>query len=366
MGLPQADIGARQNGLVAVLSRSEQNPSMLTVQCDVCCPPPIATNDERVLRAAGWRFGGEDDRPDLCPATHGRGARPRAEPGPTSGAAPSMLPNLMIIGAAKCGTTSLHAYLDSHPQVFMARLKELRFFSDPECRKWLPWYCEQFPTDAPVRGESSTMYTRAPALPGTAERMHSLLPDAKLIYMVRDPVERAVASYLEERFQRLDPRPLAEAFADLDDPYNPYVAASRYAEQLGHFRKHFADEQILVLPLGELERQPEATMARVFAFVGVDDTNQVDIKVRLNEGVAKYEYPGVGGRLRRSALGSAVRRLPPRLRTPVQARARRLLGRPLARPELSEELRDRLREALAPDTVRLREVTGLDLADWSV
>lgn len=351
---------------MTILSRSAIDPQRLTVQCDVCCPPPIATNDERVLREAGWHFGGEGDRPDLCPAAHGRGARTRAELGPTPGAAPGTLPNLMIIGAAKCGTTSLHAYLDSHPQVFMARLKELRFFSDPDCRSWLPWYCEQFPTDAEVRGESSTMYTRAPALPGTAERMHDLLPDAKLIYLVRDPVDRAVASYLEERFQRLDPRPVAEAFADLDDPYNPYLSASRYGEQLAHYLAHYRRDQLLVMSLAELERSPDRALREVWGFLGVDPDHEVDTTARLNAGTAKYEYGKAAARLRGGVAGRVVSRLPSGPRSTVRKAARRLLSRPLERPDLPPELLDRLREALGPDAERFRELTGLDVSDWSV
>lgn len=365
-GRPQAVTGARQNGPVAVLSRSEQNPSMLTLQCDACCPPPIATNDEQVLREAGWRFGAEHGRLDLCPAAHGRQARPRAGRRPTPGAAAGALPNLMIIGAAKCGTTSLHAYLDTHPDVFMAELKELRFFSDPDCKAWLPWYLEQFRSDAPVRGESSTMYTRSPALPETAERMHDLVPDARLIYMVRDPVERAVASYLEERFQRLDPRPVTEAFADLDDPYNPYVAASRYAEQLERYLAHYPSDQLLVLPLADLERNPDGVLRRVWCFLDVDPDHAVDTTSRLNAGSAKYEYPTVAARLRSGVAGRVVARLPSAPRRAVRSAAQRLLSRPLERPDLPAELRERLREALAPDAQRFRALTGLDVADWSV
>lgn len=351
---------------VTVLSRSDRDALMMSIQCDVCLPPTMATNLESVLLATGWRMRDRGADLDVCPhCVHERvPERPRAER--VVERTEGRLPNLVLIGAAKCGTTSLHAYLDSHPEIAMARLKELRFFQDPDCAAWLPWYREQFDATAKVVGESSTMYTRSPALPGVAERMAALVPEARLVYMVRDPVERAVASYLEERFQLLDPRPLDEAFADLDDPYNPYVAASRYAEQLRPFLERFPRDQVMVVPLRDLQAEPATTLARIFGFLGVDQLHEVDTTRRLNEGAAKYEYAGVGRQLRHSAVGRVVRRLPPRSRAALQGAARRLLSRPLERPELTPELRHRLEEALAPDANELRALTGLALADWSV
>ncbi len=89
-----------------------------------------------------------------------------------------MLPNLLIIGAAKCGTTSLHEYLGAHPEIFMAGRKELELFTRDDWRERIGWYEEQFPVDAPVRGESTPTYTMAPYLASTSERMHELVPDA--------------------------------------------------------------------------------------------------------------------------------------------------------------------------------------------
>lgn len=155
------------------------------------------------------------------------------------------------------------------------------------------------------------MYTRSPALPDVAERMAALVPDARLVYMVRDPVQRALASYVEERYHGLEPRPVEEAFADLDDPYNPYVAASRYAEQVGSYLKHYPLEQVFVLPLSDLERAPARTMRRVFEFLAVDPDASIDTFERHNDRSAKVEYVGVAARLRPSWAGRTVRRMPP-------------------------------------------------------
>ena len=341
---------------------------MISIQCDVCCPPALATNDEQVLLRSGWRMTAHGAELDACPlcVRDGSWRRLPRRSERFRDVAGGRLPDLFLIGAAKCGTTSLHAYLDTHPDIHMAALKELRFFQDPDHRAWQGFYEAQFASAAAVAGESSTMYTRSPALPGVAERIAAAVPDARLIYMVRDPVDRAVASYLEERFQTLDPRPVEEAFADLEDPYNPYVAGSRYAEQLGLYLQHFPAEQLLVVPLADLQGDPDATMERIFRFLGVDPGHSVDTTRRHNEGASKYEYGGVAARLRRGVGGRVVRRMPPRAREAAQGAARRLLSRPLDRPQLSEPLRRRLESVLAEDAARFRAMTGLPLADWSV
>jgi hypothetical protein len=248
----------------------------------------------------------------------------------------------------------------------MSDPKELQFFQDPRCGDWLGRYISHFDENAKIVGESSTMYTRAPALPGVPARLAALVPDARLIYMVRDPVERAIASYGEERFQLLDPRSLDEAFADLDDPFNPYVAGSRYAEQLRGYLEHFPMEQILVLTLGELRGSPQEAVQRVFRFLEVDPAHVVDGARRDNEAAAKFEYGGLGLRLRGTAAATVVRRLPPKVRRRARATVQRMLARPMERPNPSADVIRRLGQALAEDARQLREMTGLALDDWSV
>lgn len=355
-------------GRMTVLSRSAVNHDMLTVQCDVCVLPLSATTREQVFVDSGWQLRERGFGLDICPNCRRAWGRPVPrleavrELDPTAG----RLPNLLLIGAAKCGTTSLHHYLDAHPAISMARLKELRFFQDPEYHDRLGWYRAQFETDALIAGESSTMYTRAPAMPGTAARAATLVPDARLIFMVRDPIDRAVASYLEERFQGLDPRPVEEAFADVEDPYNPYVSASRYAEQLAPYLEHFGSDQLLVLALRDLEADADATLARVFTFLDVDGTDWIDTSARHNVGDTKYEYGPLATRLRRSLPGKILSALPPGTRTALQSGARRVLSRPLKRPTLSPALRARVADALAPDVEKFRRLTGREFADWSL
>ena len=129
----------------------------------------------------------------------------------------AVLPNLIVIGAERCGTTSLHRYLGAHPEIFMAKSKELDFFvTELSWRKGRGWYEKQFRNGSRVRGESSPSYTAYPVHEGVAERMAALVPDAKLVYLVRDPIERTLSGYHHQRALALENRPLADALSDVE------------------------------------------------------------------------------------------------------------------------------------------------------
>src|SRR5213079_2076886 len=146
------------------------------------------------------------------------------------------LPNLLIVGAAKSGTTSLHAYLDRHPAIAMSGKKELQLFSGDDWEERLDWYRSQFLVRAPVRGESSPSYSMDPILPHVPERARRVVPRARIIYLVRDPIERLRAHYVEFVAILREKRTFEQAMADYDKPSNVYVMTSRYAHQLECWR----------------------------------------------------------------------------------------------------------------------------------
>src|SRR5689334_1125972 len=111
-----------------------------------------------------------------------------------------MLPNLIIIGAPKAATTSLHGYLKQHPEVGMSAAKELSYFWRDDWRERQAWYEAQFDFEDPrvrVRGESTPFYAAYPFRKHVPERMHELVPDAKLVYVVRDPIDRLVSHWVQ-------------------------------------------------------------------------------------------------------------------------------------------------------------------------
>lgn len=284
-----------------------------------------------------------------------------------------MLPNLIVIGAARCGTTSLHRYLNLHPEIEMSPRKELEFFNEwnwgQDRRNWdrgLRWYESQFPAEAPVVGESSPTYTDYPVQPHVPERMARVVPEAKLIYLVRDPVERFVSSYRFHRWVlKSEHRPIEEV------AHNPatsiHLAASCYAMQLEQYLPHYRLERMLVLEQHALAERRAETLRRVFRFLEVDETFTAAEFERTYNAMEGSRL----GLLGRAAIQALDLGLGARRSALVRARAPRALVRPLERrpsvPEvvLPDDLRAALVEALRPDTDRLRAYTGESFAGWS-
>lgn len=290
-----------------------------------------------------------------------------------------MLPTFLIIGAAKAGTTSLGYYLSLHPEIFVYRDREPHFFSadlpsgvpmGPEAVRSLLAYEKLFPSAFPVRGESSPAYSQHPARPGVAERIHSLLPDAKLIYLVRDPIDRLVSHYMHQVTGEGEKRPLSLALGDINDPFNIYVCAGRYATQLRQYLTHFDSERILVIDQADLANERGSTLRKVFAFLSVDpDFSSAEFDGRLNTaGEMIARVPGY--RIAYSRVGSQLRwRIPPgwrrRIRLGVDRIARSALPVP-EKPNVSPDLRARLTHVFEPEVAGLRELTGLRLETWSM
>ncbi len=274
-----------------------------------------------------------------------------------------MLPNLLIIGAGKCGTSSLHHYLDAHPSVSMSEPKELDFFQDADCLARVDRYARHFPDGAAVRGESSPGYTGYPRVQGVPERIRALLPDVRLIYLVRDPIERTVSHYVQAYKVRAESRGFDAAFRDLHPEGNKYVCYSRYATQLERYLRCFAPERLLVLDGDDLLHDRRGTLRRTFEFVGVDSSfRSPRFQETLNTREDQYRLGAAGARARSLADRVGGRRAPAGLRR----RVRRVAGRRIERPLVGDDLRRRLEDALAPEVVRLREITGQEFSGWSV
>jgi len=278
-----------------------------------------------------------------------------SRPGGRSSEAGGALPNLLIIGAQKRGTTALHYYLRPHPEISMSRVKELNFFIDELNWKRGPaWYRRHFDADAAVRGESSPDYTAHPYYPGVPDRMHSLVPDAKLVYMVRDPIERVRAQWIHHYANRVEHKPIEQAVAV---PGTTYIPRSSYAMQLERFLERYPLERVLVIDQDELLNDRRETLRRVFRFLEVDE----DFQHRRHESLALETR----GRRRRTPLGAlAARRLP--LRAWRKVRDYPPFSRPFDRPELTDRVRAQLAERLAGDVARFRELTGRRFENGSV
>lgn len=205
------------------------------------------------------------------------------------------LPDFIIIGAMKCGTTSLYNYLVQHPNVLRAAKKEVHFF-DWQFEKGLPFYRSQFPTQpykflmkhlhkqAFICGEASPYYLFHPHV---ARRVSESIPQAKLIVILRNPIDRAHSHYwhwVRDKFERLsfedaiksEPDRLAgEREKMLEDEtydsYNygrfSYLARGRYIEQIKRWRTYFSAEQMLIMSSEDFYADPSKAMKRVGVFL---------------------------------------------------------------------------------------------------
>ncbi len=279
--------------------------------------------------------------------------------------APS-LPNLIIVGAAKCGTTSLHHYLDLHPEISMSSTKELNYFIQPDWLERRAWYESQFDGRARVRGEASVPYTWHPVSPCVAERIEQLAPDAKIIYMVRDPFERTIAHWVE-RYSFGERIPFERRLRDWRRPDNLLVCASRYATQLERYRRRFDPSQLLVVDQRELKSDRSRVLREVFSFLDVDDSFSTPaFEEERNTRSQKYAPTKLGYPIWNHSLGPAVRPLPPRLRDPLRRHLIRTLSRKIESPTIDPVLRRELTPLYRDEADGLREMTGKSFADWSV
>ena len=158
------------------------------------------------------------------------------------------LPYFLVIGATKAGTTSLHFYLSLHPEIFMSAPKEPRFFADaPEpLGRWnrgLDWYRGLCNTQKRLCGETSPTYSATPSIPGVPQRTASVLPSAKLVYMVRNPYERLASHYLTHYRTQETKLSFAEFLERVPHAFD----SSCYGTQLSGYLACFPSNQILVV-----------------------------------------------------------------------------------------------------------------------
>jgi hypothetical protein len=276
---------------------------------------------------------------------------------------PHHLPNLVVIGAMKCATTSLHYYLGLHPEICMSQEKELNFFvREGNWHKGLDWYRSHFAGDAKIYGESSPNYANYPFSQGVPERIHTLVPEVRLIYVVRDPIERIVSHYVHQYAVGREHRPLAAALADLND--NPYLCRSKYAMQLEQYVKYVPENHMLIIAQEDLYRQRAETLKRVFRFLDVDDTFDC-------EGFSHVKHVSKGKRRRCEAATSLehlsediLERFPPFTSQNLRHLLHLSFSQKVERPVLEPQAQAGLVDALADDMHRFRQWTGLHFDSW--
>lgn len=196
------------------------------------------------------------------------------------------LPEWLILGAAKSGTTSLAYWLHGHPDAYLAPVKEVHFFDrDGNFGKGVAWYREQFAGAAvdQTPGEATPAYLWHCETP---QRIAALVPEARLIALLRHPVDRAYSHYWHARSWGADLPDFATVVhaALAGDPrWAHLLERGHYAEQIARYDALFPPEALLLLLLDDLEREPGPTFARVCGHLGIRPVEVADVGTAYNQ-----------------------------------------------------------------------------------
>ncbi len=290
-----------------------------------------------------------------------------------------IVPDFLVIGAYKSGTTALHHYLRAHPALFVPERKEPSFyafvgastpFDHPAAAQSVRdpgAYDRLFAGAAPgqLLGEVSPAYM---AVSSACERIVKGAPGARLIAILRDPVGRAYSDYLMYRRDGLEREPTFLQALELqsvrdpaNDPTSRYIATGRYAEQLEPYFQAFPRQQLHVLLHEDLRDDRGSALRALFRFLGVDADIALDEQVPANvSGVPA----SAGLRLAYAARRRAQRFLGPIVPPDLKRRVDAQLQRRLVREPMPAEARDLLTELYREDVQHLAELLGRDLSGW--
>lgn len=276
------------------------------------------------------------------------------------------LPSFIIAGAQKCGTTSLHRYLAQHRDVYLpAKPQETHFFDlEENYQRGVSWYLDCFRGNQGNRviGETSPLYMYLEQVP---ERIHQLLPNVKLIFLLRNPVDRAYSQYWHERKKGREPLSFEDALASeaeriaRDFVYKrrySYLSRGRYLVQIERFVRYFPRSQMLFLIFEGFSEGPGACLERCFEFLEVAQDGGIDCSVRHNPTVTvRSDF------LRRLANSRLVSPMP------LQRGIRRLeskLNRRVGYAPMSERTRQKLIEHFSDENRSLEAFLGRELDAW--
>ena len=275
----------------------------------------------------------------------------------------SRLPDAIGLGAEKCGSTSLYYYLRAHPEIGVQRRKETLFFAD-NFHRGLDWYRRQFPDGARTLFEAhGGNYTKYPTIREVPERIHSVLPEARFVYIVRDPIERIVSRWIHHYSNGDENQSLEDALAELDG--NRYVVPTLYFEQLERYLRLFPADRFHIFTTEEMRQERMATLRRLFRFLGVDESfESAEFSVSRHVSAMKRRNNRLGMLIQRTVGDRVAGRLHGRARHLFKRALYTPVSRPIPRPQPSAALRRRLRDYFAPDVRRLEEFTGRRFPGW--
>ena len=190
------------------------------------------------------------------------------------------LPNFLIVGAQKCGTTTLYDILNEHPEANMSSVKEINFFTiDNKYSKGLLSYSSYFKKSTKkhkITGEASPGYI---CFPGIAEKIYNNLGDIKIIIILRDPIKRAYSQYWDNRRHLKEYRTEGEIIreylsADYETTSKGYFSRGVYIKYIEEYLKYFSRDKVHIMILEDLVKNPKKELFELYNFLGIDNSEQ--------------------------------------------------------------------------------------------
>ncbi|MCR9078858.1 MAG: sulfotransferase domain-containing protein [Hyphomonadaceae bacterium] len=275
-------------------------------------------------------------------------------------------PDILVIGAMRAGTTTLHELLRLNPMISVPAIKETDFFSSARSETpggW-DWYARQFDADKPIWCDISPRYAKRDLAPDAAKQIAATNPDARIIFIARDPVKRAMSQYAHSFHMGHDMPSPSDLLGSVEGAH--IVSTSRYAFNLEPYLEHF-EGRIEILDFARLQADPKLFLRDFFQAANIDGDVADIAAVARNTSDQLARQPKWWGKLRESRIGETLRTRIPRAHI---VRVKRLLARKWNRrtmreaPPFSDDDKARLSDVLAEDAARFRTMFGHDFADW--
>ncbi|MGN6616906.1 MAG: sulfotransferase family protein [Ilyomonas sp.] len=286
-------------------------------------------------------------------------------------------PNFFIVGAPKAGTTSLYHYLEQHPEIYMSPIKETNYFSRPEInssglfyKKKNEWtidqYAEQFEglTTEKAIGEASVSYLFYPNVPYKIKQFN---PDAKIIIMLRNPIDRGFSHYLMDRrvgFTNLSYEDIVyrKEFEKNNTRffYQQYVELGMYYSQIKRYLDIFSPEKVKILYFEDVIKDIEMVVKEVYKFLGVDDKFMAETEKKFNT-FQSAKSPLIAKLYAQKRIRKVIKRL---VGIGGEALMKRFLFSRENKPVMSPNLKRELIDIYKADVLKTGELLNKDLSNW--
>lgn len=269
-----------------------------------------------------------------------------------------VLPDFIIIGAMRAGTTTLYNLLKTHPDISMSREKETDFFIDSKnWKRGLSWYSKQFDSTKQIRGEVSPNYSKRTVFTGVPERMYKVCPRVKIIYIVREPVARATSHFFH--MQVHSPEKISKVGQVDEHHYRILRDTSSYSLQVKPYLSQFPNENILIIDFDQMPSNMQVVMNKICDFIGAS-RKDFSKDVVSNSSSTLNKIPRIA--INASKI-PAVKILSPEIRNFMKSL---LLKMNVSKDvtDINPDLLSRLQAELRPDIDEFRVITGQKFMNW--